>query len=49
LILSCHSDKIFFEDMLKVNEQIRILSVDFLLQSILHQEILNTDTFILKI
>lgn len=49
LILSCQSDKIFFEDILKFNEQIRILSVDFLLQSILHQQILNTDTFILKI
>jgi hypothetical protein len=47
LILSCEMDKIFFKDFHQLNNH--ILSTDFLLRSILHQEILNIDSFILKI
>jgi hypothetical protein len=50
LILSCDMDKILFNDLHKSNNtdiQIKILSIDFLLQSILQQEILNIDSFIL--
>jgi PAX-interacting protein 1 len=47
LILSCDMDKIFFKDFPQLNNH--ILSTDFLLRSILHQEILNIDSFILKI
>jgi PAX-interacting protein 1 len=52
LILSCEMDKFLLKDLHKYNNtdfSIQILSIDFLLQSILHQEILNIDSFILKI
>ncbi|CAF4006855.1 unnamed protein product [Rotaria magnacalcarata] len=52
LILSCDKDKLLLKDLHKYNNtdfQIKILSIDFLLQSILQQEILNFDSFILKI
>lgn len=52
LILSCDKDKLLLKDLHKYNNtdfQIKILSIDFLLQSILQQEILNFDPFILKI
>ncbi|CAM4888680.1 unnamed protein product [Rotaria socialis] len=52
LILSCDKDKLLLKDLHKYNNtdfQIKILSIDFLLQSILQQEILNLDSFILKI
>jgi PAX-interacting protein 1 len=52
LILSCEMDKFLLKDLHKYNNtdfQIQILSIDFLLQSILQQEILNIDSFILKI
>jgi PAX-interacting protein 1 len=52
LILSCDIDKFLLKDLHKYNNsdfQIKILSIDFLLQSILQQEILNIDSFILKI
>jgi PAX-interacting protein 1 len=52
LILSCENDKFLLKDLHKYNNtdfQIQILSIDFLLQSILHQEILNIHSFILKI
>lgn len=47
LILSCEKDRIFFKDFHSTN--LRIFSTDFLLQSILHQEILNIDSFVLQI
>lgn len=52
LIVSCERDKLLLTDLHKYNNadfEIRVLSVDFLLQSILQQEILNFDSFILKI
>lgn len=52
LILTCELDKFLLKDLHKYNNtdyQIQILSIDFLLQSILQQEILNIDSFILKI
>ncbi|CAF4156253.1 unnamed protein product, partial [Rotaria sp. Silwood2] len=51
-ILSCDKDKLLLKDIHKYNNtdfQIKILSIDFLLQSILQQEILNFDSFIVKI
>ena len=47
LILSCEKDQIFFQDFHSSN--LRIFSADFLLQSILQQEILNIDSFVLQI
>ncbi|CAF0747944.1 unnamed protein product [Adineta steineri] len=52
LILSCDMDKYLLQDLHKYNNsdfQIKILTIDFLLQSILQQEILPIDSFILKI
>ncbi|CAF3826806.1 unnamed protein product [Rotaria sp. Silwood1] len=52
LILSCDQDKLLLKDLHTYNNtdfQIKILSIDFLLQSILHQEILSFDSFIIKI
>ena len=52
LILSCETDKLLLKDIHKYNNSgfaIKIISVDFLLQSILRQKILNFDSFILNI
>ncbi|UJR23627.1 hypothetical protein I4U23_026613 [Adineta vaga] len=52
LILSCDNDKFLLKDLHKYTTSdfsMKILTIDFLLQSILQQEILNLDLFLLKI
>ncbi|CAF2365048.1 unnamed protein product [Rotaria sp. Silwood2] len=52
LILTCDIDKLLLKDLHKHNNtdfEIKILSIDFVLESIVQQEILNIDTFIMKV
>ena len=52
IILSCDSDKFLLQDLHKYNNtelEIKLLSTDFILESIVQQEILNIDSFLLKI
>jgi PAX-interacting protein 1 len=52
LILTCDIDKLLLKDLHKHNNtdfEIKILSIDFVLESIVQQEILNIDTFVMKV
>ncbi|CAF1932908.1 unnamed protein product [Rotaria magnacalcarata] len=52
LILTCDIDKLLLKDLHKHNNtdfEIKLLSIDFVLESIVQQEILNMDTFVVKI
>jgi len=52
LILTCDIDKLLLKDLHKHNNtdfEIKILSIDFVLESIVQQEILNIDTFVVKV
>ena len=52
LILTCDTDKLLLGDLHRHNHtdfEIKILSIDFVLESIVQQEILKMDPFILKV
>ncbi|CAF0730958.1 unnamed protein product [Rotaria sp. Silwood1] len=52
LILTCDIDKLLLKDLHKHNNtdfEIKILSIDFVLESIVQQEILNIDSFLMKV
>lgn len=52
LILTCDIDKLLLKDLHTYNNtdfEIKILSIDFVLESIVQQEILNIETFIVKV
>ncbi len=52
LILTCDIDKVLLKDLHKYNNtdfEIKILSIDFVLESIVQQEILDMETFVLKV
>lgn len=52
LILTCDIDKLLLKDLHKHNNtdfEIKILSIDFVLESIVQQEILKIDSFIMKV
>lgn len=52
MILSCDTDKLLLKDLSKYNNtdvEMKILSIDFILESLVRQEIPNIDSFILKI
>lgn len=52
LILTCDIDKLLLKDLHKYNNtdfEIKILSIDFVLESIVQQEILKIDTFVVKV
>ena len=51
-IVSCDTDKLLWKDLAKYNNtdvEIKVLSMDFILESIVQQEIRNIDSFTLKI
>lgn len=52
LILTCDIDKVLLKDLHKHNNtdfEIKLLSIDFVLESIVQQEILSIDTFVMKV
>ena len=52
LILTCDIDKLLLKDLHKHNNtdfEIKILSIDFVLESIVQQEILNVEKFVMKV
>ena len=52
LMLTCDIDKFLLKDLHKYNNtdfEIKILSIDFVLESIVQQEILNIDKFVVKV
>jgi PAX-interacting protein 1 len=52
LILTCDIDKLLLKDLHKHNNtdfEIKILSIDFVLESIVQQEILNIDSYVVKV
>jgi hypothetical protein len=52
LILTCDIDKVLLKDLHKYNNtdfEIKFLSIDFVLESIVQQEILNMEPFILRV
>ncbi|CAF1125745.1 unnamed protein product [Rotaria sordida] len=52
LILTCDIDKLLLKDLHKHNNtdfEIKLLSIDFVLESIVQQEILNIDSFVMKL
>ncbi|CAF0760721.1 unnamed protein product [Adineta steineri] len=51
LILTCDIDKLLLKDLHKYNNtdfEIKILSIDFVLESIVQQEVLNIETYVVK-
>ena len=52
LILTCDIDKVLLKDLHKYNNtdfEIKLLSIDFVLESIVQQEVLSIDTFVMKV
>ena len=52
LILTCDLDKLLLKDLHKHNQtdfEIKILSIDFVLESIVQQEVLKIDSFVVKL
>lgn len=52
LILTCDTDKVLLKDLHKHNNtdfEIKFLSIDFVLESIIQQEILKIDSYVMKV